>query len=272
MERLNTTIFNADTILHLHRYAIANDYVRGKIVLDIASGEGYGTNLLSNTASFVYGVDIDDKAVIGAREKYNKKNIEFIKGSTNKIPLKTNSVDVVVSFETIEHHDHHEKMMEEIQRVLTTNGIVIISTPDKYYYSDINNHKNKFHVKELYKTEFIDLIEAHFDGYQLLSQSYLNGNSLIFNQNTRDSIKLYSGNFLEVKKTFSHPDFLIAIISNSVFEKQENSIFDGESILAKNIITFETLKQVYDSNSYKLGHIILYPFKFLKKGLINIFK
>jgi len=43
---------------HLHRYAFASEYVQGLDVLDIASGEGYGSEMLSRTARHVYGVDI----------------------------------------------------------------------------------------------------------------------------------------------------------------------------------------------------------------------
>ena len=51
------------------------------------------------------------------------------------IPLPDQSVDLVVSFETIEHHDKHEEMMLEIKRVLRPDGVVIISSPDKQTYS-----------------------------------------------------------------------------------------------------------------------------------------
>ena len=43
---------------HLHRYAIAVFLAHDKRVLDIASGEGYGSNLIAQVASFVAGVDM----------------------------------------------------------------------------------------------------------------------------------------------------------------------------------------------------------------------
>ena len=57
-ERLITSWNNKTMVEHLHRYFIANNFVKGKVVLDIASGEGYGSNLLSNKAQYVYGVYI----------------------------------------------------------------------------------------------------------------------------------------------------------------------------------------------------------------------
>ena len=51
-----------------------------------------------------------------------------------------------VSFETIEHHNLHNEMLEEIRRVLKPNGVMIMSSPDREFYSDKTDYKNKFHV------------------------------------------------------------------------------------------------------------------------------
>ena len=181
-ERLETYIYSKSTIDHLHRYAIASKFIKDKIVLDIAAGEGYGSNLMSKDAAFVYGVDIDKTTVENAQLKYKKENLQFLVGNTSAIPLENNSVDIVISFETVEHHNEHDKMMLEIKRVLKPSGMLIISTPDKLTYSDKRNYKNEFHVKELYKQEFKNLIANYFENYQLLNQSYINGNSLVLDE------------------------------------------------------------------------------------------
>src|SRR5690606_13277305 len=151
-ERLETSICNGNTINHLHRYAIAMSLIKGKTVLDIASGEGYGSHLMSFESQYVYGVDINDEAIKRAAKKYQRDNLKFIVGSTSNIPIETNSIDVVISFETIEHHNEHDQMMNEVKRVLKPEGTLIISSPDKYFYSDLRNYNNPFHVKELYKS------------------------------------------------------------------------------------------------------------------------
>ena len=83
---------------HLHRYAYACQFVEDKVVLDIACGEGYGSEMLARTAQKVYGVDIDKVTVAHAKHKYKSKNLKFIEGSCEKIPLDDHCVDVVVSF------------------------------------------------------------------------------------------------------------------------------------------------------------------------------
>jgi len=55
-ERLETNRYDGVAVEHLHRYAIALELVQGKTVLDLASGEGYGSNLMASVASSVIGV------------------------------------------------------------------------------------------------------------------------------------------------------------------------------------------------------------------------
>lgn len=145
---------------HLHRYAACRDLVEGRVVLDIACGEGYGSALLANWAAHVFGVDIDAVAVAHARARYGgwNRNLSFQTGDCVSIPLPDAAVDVVVSFETIEHHDRHEEMIAEIKRVLRPNGLLVISSPNKLAYSDIPGYQNPFHVKELYFEELKALL------------------------------------------------------------------------------------------------------------------
>jgi 2-polyprenyl-3-methyl-5-hydroxy-6-metoxy-1,4-benzoquinol methylase len=159
LERLTTDLFTMSSVEHLHRYAIAADLCRGKDALDIASGEGYGSNLLAKVAKSVVGVDISSEVIKQASVKYARANLTFRDGAADAIPLGDSSVDVVVSFETLEHHDKHEGMLAEIKRVLRPDGIMIISTPDKLFYSDVTGYRNAYHVKELYLDEFKALIE-----------------------------------------------------------------------------------------------------------------
>lgn len=103
---------------HYHRYFFASGFVAGKRVLDIASGEGYGTHILAQSAAHVTGVDISPEAVANATQKYAGDRIAFLQGSAATIPLPDAAVDVVVSFETLEHLSEQEDMLSEIRRVL----------------------------------------------------------------------------------------------------------------------------------------------------------
>ncbi|SAL15737.1 type 11 methyltransferase [Caballeronia terrestris] len=160
------------TLEHQHRYYAALDLARGLDVLDVAAGEGYGSALLAGVARSVVGVDIDANAVAFAERKYASStlNLRFAAGSCTALPLADASVDLVVSFETIEHHDEHEAMLAEIRRVLRPGGVLVISSPDRHEYSDLPGYKNPFHVKELYRQEFAALLAQSFRAHRLYGQ------------------------------------------------------------------------------------------------------
>lgn len=158
---------------HWHRYLFATALVKDKVVLDIASGEGYGSSLLAHTARHVTGVDLSFEALIHAAHKYRAPNLEFRQGSVDCIPVPGREIlDAIVSFETIEHVGEAEQtgFAREVKRLLKPGGIFIISTPDKAVYSDRTGFHNDFHKKELYRTEFLDFLRGFFRTVCLFSQ------------------------------------------------------------------------------------------------------
>src|SRR6478736_3042785 len=148
---------------HYHRYAMALDLIKGKVVLDVACGEGYGSFFMSDTAHSVTGVDISNEAVQHASEKYNKPNLSFHQGSATALAFPDASFDVVVSFETVEHLAEQEQMISELRRVLRPEGILLISSPNRPIYSEESGEHNEFHVKELDFNEFDVLLRAQFE-------------------------------------------------------------------------------------------------------------
>jgi 2-polyprenyl-3-methyl-5-hydroxy-6-metoxy-1,4-benzoquinol methylase len=156
---------------HWHRYHAIQHLAVNKRVLDVACGEGYGSALLSRAAAEVSGVDISNAAIMHATAAYSaQKNLKFFAASCTQLPFADHSFDVVVSFETIEHIREHDAFLDEIKRVLTAEGLLIISSPNKAEYSDARNFQNEFHVKELYRDELTALIAKRFAHARWLSQ------------------------------------------------------------------------------------------------------
>lgn len=148
---------------HWHRYLFARDYARGLRVLDVASGEGYGSALLAGTAATVVGVDVSPEAIGHARERYGSAaNLQYVHASCTDIPLPDASFDLIVSFETIEHITEHENFMREVERLLAPGGMFIISSPNRVEYSDKTGYKNEFHIRELDGAELRELLDAYF--------------------------------------------------------------------------------------------------------------
>jgi ubiquinone/menaquinone biosynthesis C-methylase UbiE len=155
---------------HIHRYALASRFVSGKSVIDMASGEGYGSAILAQSATTVVGIDVSEKAIEHARKNYYVSNLRFLCAPCEAIPLADASADIVVSFETIEHVNDYRQMLREIRRVLKPSGALIISSPNKLIYTDKPQHENPFHVSELYYNEFRDALAVHFDCVEIFGQ------------------------------------------------------------------------------------------------------
>ena len=125
---------------------------------------------MARTARTVTGVDISPEAVAHGRHSYYNPKLRFLVGDCAAIPLADASVDVVTSFETLEHHTEHDGMMAEVRRVLRPDGVLIISSPNKLVYSDEVGFTNPFHVRELYFDEFSDLCHRYFSDVCMYGQ------------------------------------------------------------------------------------------------------
>ncbi len=218
---------------HLHRYAIARDLAHGKDVLDIACGEGYGSELLATVARTVTGVDISEEKIAHAARKYVRPNIAFAVGSGACIPLADASVDLVVSFETIEHHDRHLEMMQEIRRVLRPAGVLIISSPDKHEYSDAPGYKGEYHVKELFPSTFADLVSTQFRYVSVLGQRVLSASFVAPTDGRVARFMSYrrSGKTVQCEPGIIRPIYYIALASNATLPEIQGGLYEDGSHL-----------------------------------------
>ena len=165
---------------HLHRYLFARQWAKDKVVFDVATGSGYGAELLASVARCVCAVELDWNALAHARRaNLRAANLFFVQGDATRLPLLTASADLVVATEILEHVAEQEELVCELARVVRPDGAVLISTPNKASYSDARNYRNPFHVHELYRDEFAQLIGRHFAHVQLMEQ-HVRAGSLVF--------------------------------------------------------------------------------------------
>lgn len=137
---------------HLARYLIAQRFSRG-IVLDIASGTGYGSSILARAEKSIYVISVDinyDLLRYGAKVF----NINGVQADALKLPFRDGALDTVVTLETIEHLPDPISFIKEISRVLKFDGLVVLSTPNKLYSSPfVKKPLNPYHIKEFYLGE-----------------------------------------------------------------------------------------------------------------------
>ncbi|EHJ45958.1 Methyltransferase type 11 (plasmid) [Solidesulfovibrio carbinoliphilus subsp. oakridgensis] len=232
-ERIVTScaLDHGGVIEHLHRYAFARDLAAGKAVLDIACGEGYGSNLLAQRAASVVGVDIAPDVVAHATEKYQRPNLEFRHGSCLDIPMPDASVDLLVSLETLEHFVEHEVFLREIKRVLRPQGLLVLSSPNRPEFSERHNISYPHHVRELDRQEFDDLITPHFRNIRMVCQRLLFGSCLFPETEATARVGVYSGTFTEVAFTPGLPrvNMFIALCSDGEIPSFPVSLYEGEN-------------------------------------------
>jgi SAM-dependent methyltransferase len=286
-ERLTTDLDSAfGTFEHLHRYAFSREVCRGKKVLDIASGEGYGSKLIAEFADHVWGVDISSETVIHAKEKYVSPNLQFIEGSATSIPLEDSSVDVVISFETIEHIINQKLFLSEVKRVLKSDGIFIASSPDKAIYSE-RDPGNPYHVNELTTDQFRGLVGNYFRFTGLFQQRMFIGSVISNHQKNPGTFNFYDGSFSSIQEEFQQHDFFnkpffnLIVASDSAdadtlvaqislfsayrsYEKERNELLDR---LQR---SDQKLNEIEHSATYRLLELLRkYPlfskFRFLKR-------
>jgi ubiquinone/menaquinone biosynthesis C-methylase UbiE len=113
-----------------HRYQLARELAEGKTVLNIACGAGAGADLLATVARSVIGVDSSPDLIHEASQRYRRSNLTFRAGNGIAIPVVDGSIDLIVSFDTIEHEKHHERLMAEFRRVLVPGGLIVLGVGD----------------------------------------------------------------------------------------------------------------------------------------------
>ena len=131
-------------------------------MLDVASGEGYGSFLLRRWgAESVEGIDVDEQTVETATRLFGGDGVHYQCHTAEQLPFEDHTFDVVCSFETIEHLDHPELFLQEIRRVLKPGGNIILSCPNDPYYYKQGTPGNPFHKRQYTYFDFKQLAEKY---------------------------------------------------------------------------------------------------------------
>jgi SAM-dependent methyltransferase len=163
---------------HLVRYRFAGRFSKGLRVVDVGCGTGYGAAVLAETAGLTVGIDSDWGTIHYAGKAYLRPNLRFVLSDCRDLPFRDRFFEVAVSFEVIEHIREQDQCLSEIRRVLSPDGILIMSTPNVFRSTKVIEEANPFHHKELNEGEFAELLLRHFDDVQLLYQHELSASGI----------------------------------------------------------------------------------------------
>jgi len=197
---------------HLSRYYFAQPLMAHKYVLDLGCGTGYGSSVLASVARVAVGVDISEEAISFARQNYSAANLSFFVADCSRLSLASDSLDGIVCFEVIEHLEKQTSLLEESHRVLKADGLLMISTPNRVFYTEERNDLNPFHTHEFDFEEFASCLKNYFKKVEVYYQNHAYS---IFIGDPRSSHPV-SARLAETQESLeSTSNFFVAICSKS---------------------------------------------------------
>lgn len=210
---------------HLARYAFAAS-VAGRLLirkrplrlLDAGCGSGYGTAQLACLSPDVnaIGMDNSEEALAWARRHYTAANLSFARGDCLALDFPPGQFDLVVAFEMIEHLADGGAFLEQASRVLGPGGLLIISTPNRRYYTEERDYTNPFHQREYDAAEFDELLKRYFPERQMFAQNHapavcFSPAACAAGSGANGSGVAGRAHFAETGKRDDQPHFLIAV-------------------------------------------------------------
>jgi SAM-dependent methyltransferase len=145
---------------HEAAYRAVVPFVTGAVVLEAGCGEGYGADVLAESAHAVVGLDYDQLTSVHARTCYPQ--VQMLRADLQHLPLRDNSVGVVACLQVIEHLWDQPGFLRECARVLGPAGTLLLSTPNRLTFSPGGAALNPFHTRELSAADLADLLSPRF--------------------------------------------------------------------------------------------------------------
>jgi 2-polyprenyl-3-methyl-5-hydroxy-6-metoxy-1,4-benzoquinol methylase len=154
---------------HLVVYEWIAQRVGGLRVIDLACGEGYGSDLLASAAAHVVGVDANPEAHEHARLRYGRHNLRFERALLECYGA-SGAFDAVVFLQTIEHVRDPAAVLAHVHELLVPGGTAYISTPNVLTLAPRGaaHSGNPWHIKEYRPAEFIALCRSRFESVVVL--------------------------------------------------------------------------------------------------------
>ena len=153
----NSKIYNPP--LEARYKTVVNNTLPSRKVLDIGCGDGYLMSLLSVFNQEVFGIDYENTAVQIAETKLkNYDNCKIFRASCYDLPFSDNYFDFVVLSDVFEHLNSPEDCLQEICRVLKSDGTLLLTTPkwrpDRMW--------DPVHFKEYKSDELKNILKKYF--------------------------------------------------------------------------------------------------------------
>ena len=160
---------------HIARYNFAASFFSGSNkILDGACGCGYGSNILAATGASVVSVDLNARAIDFATNRYgsferSSGEVDFRRADLTTLCVPYNSLDGVVSLETLEHIDigSCKTYLRNIRRWIKPGGILVASSPMLRYRNGKPYVTNPYHINEQKKQKLLQMFHDLLPDFQM---------------------------------------------------------------------------------------------------------
>ncbi|MBF0117634.1 MAG: class I SAM-dependent methyltransferase [Desulfobacterales bacterium] len=158
----------------LKRYFFAADnFCRGKKVIESCSGLGWGAYILSKYASQITAFDINLDVIKFCQKSWKTENIKWLICDALKLDeIENEQYDVAIAMETIEHFtmENGKKYIYNLHNKLKTGGYIIgtSSFPRTRKEADNICQKNSSHLYIFTHDEMYNLLAKHFKNYRII--------------------------------------------------------------------------------------------------------
>ncbi len=151
---------------HAARYLWAAQVAAGRTVLDAGCGSGFGSEILADgTPEHLVALDIAQEAVTRTTARLGDR-ATVTRADARDLPFSDASFDLIVCFELIEQISEGHRALAEFARVLRSDGLLLISSPNPRRYLPGNPH----HVHEYLPEELREALGHHFPHVSLSGQ------------------------------------------------------------------------------------------------------
>lgn len=161
---------------HKFAYLHVQQFVENKTVIDIGCGTGYGCKILAEKAKLVYGIDHNAEAIAYCHKYYGAPNVKYLQMDAASLKLDS-QFDIGVTFQVIEHLRDVEDFVDQLKRIVKSNGLIFISTPNVRVPKK-EGERNPFHFSEMSYDQFNQLLGTKFVSFEILGVGYASRNRL----------------------------------------------------------------------------------------------
>ncbi|MFH1202123.1 MAG: class I SAM-dependent methyltransferase [Candidatus Omnitrophota bacterium] len=149
--------------------------IRGRC-LEIGCGDGVWTDFLRSKSSNVVSIDLSKDRIKNAKKIINNSDIDFIISDARVLPFKDRSFSTICAFEVIEHlpnRNDHFRFIREVKRLLSKNGVFLISTPNRplfIIYCWLLREMHPTHFSELSYSQLKSILSSNFRSFKIYGQ------------------------------------------------------------------------------------------------------